>query len=93
MKELDKIIGHSLVTDQQAKRVLLHFKTALKSNTEDNEHLERPINHGKTMIMSKNSPLRVLPRHYLHSLHTLRHMRLRDTKTKLLYVLNFFRAI
>lgn len=45
------------------------------------------------MLLSKDSILRILPRHYIQSMYTLRHMKMKDTKTKLLYVLNFFRAI
>ena len=37
--------------------------------------------------------LKVMPQHYLECHSILRHMKIRDTKNKLLYTLNFFRAV
>ena len=34
-----------------------------------------------------------MPQHYLECHSILRHMKIRDTKNKLLYTLNFFRAV
>ncbi|CDW75700.1 UNKNOWN [Stylonychia lemnae] len=95
--DFEQIVKTSLVTDQQAKKLLDHFKEALKIHTQENKHLNRMKNEESSqeqkVLVSKNSILRVLPKHYIQSMYTLRHMKIRDTKTKLLYALNFFRAV
>ena len=42
--------------------------------------------------ISVNS-LRYLPQHMIHAYYILRHMKSRDYKTKILYILNYYRAI
>ena len=85
MKGLEDIVKVSLVSDQEAKNLLVYFRQALERHHHENIH--------KHPNPPKSSLLRSLPRHYLESLFILRHMKMRDTKTKLLYVLNFFRSI
>jgi hypothetical protein len=90
-----RIVTTSYVTDAEAVKLLSHFSEALKLHLESNTpaaETQRKSHLGGGEA-NKNSILRILPHHYIHAQHTLRHMQIRDTKTKLLYTLNFFRAI
>lgn len=54
---------------------------------------ERPINKDRIVVDSTNSYLRKIPAHLIQCYMTLKHMRMRDNKNKLLKVLNFYRSI
>ena len=54
---------------------------------------ERPINKDRIVVDSSNSYLRKLPAHLVQCYMTLKHMRMRDNKNKILKVLNFYRSV
>ena len=54
---------------------------------------ERPINKDRIVVDSTNSYLRKMPAHLVQCYMTLKHMRMRNNKNKLLKVLNFYRSI
>jgi hypothetical protein len=95
INEIENIISSSLIGDSESKKILIYFKDALRLNMDENEHEKREVRGGllKDIKLSRNSMLRNLPRHYLSSFFILRHMKMKDTKTKLLYVLNFYRSV
>lgn len=41
LNEIDRIVESSLVSDQEAKKILLHFTNALKMNIKENDHTKR----------------------------------------------------
>lgn len=61
---------------------------ALRSNAPSST-----FGNNKTSVILSRSGLRNIPQHLLVSFFTLRYMRSRDNKTKILYALNFCRAI
>ena len=44
LEEVDKVINTSFVSDIQARKLLEHFRDALKLHSEENDHLKRMEN-------------------------------------------------
>ncbi|CDW83349.1 UNKNOWN [Stylonychia lemnae] len=65
-----------------------HFTSALKGDIQQ----DQKDNMKELPNVSINS-LRYLPQHMIHAYYILRHMKSRDYKTKILYIMNYFRAI
>lgn len=53
----------------------------------------RPINQDRTVVNTSKSSLRELPPHIVQCYLILKHMRIRDSKNRLLHILNFYRSI
>ncbi len=65
-----------------------HFFSAIKGEINGN-----PKDANKDLPHVNIHSLRYLPQHLIHAYYILRQMKSRDYKTKLLYSLNYFRAI
>jgi len=105
LKEHVKAQSESL-SDETAKKFYDTFIQCLKDNIEENEHRQRIsreeivemrakrfINQDRKVIDTMDSELRSLPSHIVQSYMTLKHMRMRDNKNRLLKVLNFYRSV
>ena len=54
---------------------------------------KRFVNQDRMVVDTAASPLRRLPAHLVQCYLTLKHMKLRDNKNRLLKVLNFYRSV
>ncbi len=66
----------------------MHFQKALKGDLPSEQR-----DTTKDLAPVSKHSLRYLPQHLVHALYILRHMKSRDHKMKLLYNLNYYRAI
>lgn len=93
-------------SDAVAKQFLSSFSNCLAGHLAQNKHKakltsqevdrlrkERYSKQGRTPIDTTGSDLRRLPVHLVQCYYTLKHMQLRDSKTRLLKIFNFFRSI
>ena len=94
------------ICDETAKKFLDTFTQSLKDHIEENEHKHRVtkeevaemrskrfINQDRKVVDTTDSELRTLPSHIIQSYITLKHMRMRDSKNRILKILNFYRSI
>lgn len=89
-----------------AKRFFESFRKTLEANFQENSHKtridaeevqrlkdKRFVNQDRTLVDTTNSELRKLPLHIVQCYLTLKHMKMRDAKNRLLQILNFYRSI
>ena len=69
-----------------ALNLRVHFQSAIKGEMGKD-------NLAKSSSNITNQSLKYLPQHLINAFYNLRHMKARDYKIKLLYCLNYFRAI
>jgi hypothetical protein len=54
---------------------------------------KRFINQDRMVVDTTSSPLRRLPAHLVQCYLTLKHMKMRDNKNRILKILNFYRSV
>ncbi len=70
-----------------AMNLRIHFMSAIKGE------MGQDTSNTKGVASLTNMSLKYLPQHLINAYYCLRHMQTRDYKIKLLYCLNYFRAI
>jgi len=92
--------------DSLAKQFYNSFKNSIEENFKQNSHKARIdpkevqrlkdarfVNQDRACIETSHSVLRRLPVHLVQCYLTLKHMKMRDSKTRLLKILNFYRSV